>query len=250
MAREGSPAAATTAPPETATACTRCSASTSSPRISSTTIGSTALEPNDACEWSGFPVCSGIIDRSPDYELDDVFIIEEPEQLRAIADSLRSRIITLLNQRAASTTELAEVLETPKGTVGHHLKVLEKAGLVHVVRTRKVRALTEKYYGRVARLFVLKAAESAPDELRGGAIAAMMLRQAADEAIASGAVEKDWSAFVHVRLDPADVRRFQRRLDRLVADFHRSADPEGEMHALALALFHATTVLPPLDEDA
>ena len=44
----------------------------------------------------------------------------------------------------------------PKGTVGHHLKVLETAGLVRVVRTRQVRALTEKYYGRVARLFELK----------------------------------------------------------------------------------------------
>jgi hypothetical protein len=128
--------------------------------------------------------------------------------------------------------------------------VLEKAGLVHVVRTRKVRALTEKYYGRVARLFVLKAAETAPDELRGGAIAAMMLRQAADEVIASGAAEKDTSAFVHARLTPADVLRFQRRLNRLVADFDRSADPEGALHALTFALFQATTVLPPGDADA
>ena len=43
------------------------------------------------------------------------------------------------------------------------------AGLVRVVRTRKVRALTEKYYGRVARLFVLKGDESMPKELRGAA---------------------------------------------------------------------------------
>ena len=85
-----------------------------------------------------------------------MLVVEAPQQLRALADPLRGRIITLLRQRAASTTELASVLDTPKGTVGHHLKVLEKAGLVRVVRTRKVRALTEMYYGRVARLFVLK----------------------------------------------------------------------------------------------
>jgi DNA-binding transcriptional ArsR family regulator len=201
-------------------------------------------------QWSAFAVCSGIIDRNPDYDLDDVLVVEEPEQLRAIADALRSRIITLLNERAASTTELAAVLDTPKGTVGHHLKVLEKAGLVRVVRTRKVRALTEKYYGRVARLFVLKAVETAPEELRGGVIASLMLRQAADEVIASGTVEKDESAFVHVRLTPADVLRFQRRLNRLVADFQSSEDPEGDMHALAFALFQATTVLPPRGGDA
>ena len=144
-----------------------------------------------SCEWSGNAVCSAIIDRSPDYELDDVLVVEEPQQLRALADPLRGRIITLLRQRAASTTELASALDTPKGTVGHHLKVLEKAGLVRVVRTRKVRALTEKYYGRVARLFVLKTDDSMPDELRRSALAAMMLRQAADELIAARRREGD-----------------------------------------------------------
>ncbi len=44
---------------------------------------------------------------------------------------------------------------TPKGTVGYHVKVLEQAGLVRVVRTNKVRAMTEKYYGRTARTIVL-----------------------------------------------------------------------------------------------
>ena len=138
------------------------------------------------CEWSGIPVCSAIIDRYPDYELDDVLVVEDPKQLRALGDAFRARIVMMLRERAASTSELAAVLETPKGTVGHHMKVLETAGLIRVVRTRKVRALTEKYYGRVARLFVLKGDEAMPDELRGGVLAAMMLRQAADELVAVG----------------------------------------------------------------
>ena len=181
--------------------------------------------------------------------LEDVLIVEEPEQLRALADDLRATIIRLLKERAASTTELAGALGLPKGTVGHHLKVLESAGLIRVVRTRKVRALTEKYYGRVARLFVIKSDESLPDELRAGPLAALMLRQAADEVLASAEV-KEASALVHVRLAPSDVRRFQRRLNRLVADFHKTDDVEGEMYALAFALFRSTTVLPPRRDDA
>ena len=43
----------------------------------------------------------------------------------------------LLRERAASTSELAVALEAPKGTVGHHLKVLESAGLIRVVRTAR-----------------------------------------------------------------------------------------------------------------
>jgi DNA-binding transcriptional ArsR family regulator len=176
-------------------------------------------------------------------------MIEEPEPLRAVAEPTRGRIIALLNQRAASTTELAAALEMPKGTVGHHLKVLEKAGLVQVVRTRKVRALTEKYYGRTARMFVLKSAdESAPEDLRGGAITAIMLRQGAEEAIVSRA--DDAEAGIHrSRLAPKDVTRFQKRLNRLLADFHAAADPQGDLHVITFAMFRSKTDLPPRAED-
>lgn len=181
--------------------------------------------------------------RSPDYELDDVLVVQDPQQLRALAEATRARIVGLLRERAASTTELAAALGAPKGTVGHHLKVLESAGLVRVVRTRKVRALTEKYYGRVARLFVLKGDESAPDDLRGGAITAVMLRHAADELLVAG--DDDTAAMLNIRLTARDRRRFEQRLNRLVADLQRADDAAGDRHVLAYALFRSGPGLPP-----
>ncbi len=154
----------------------------------------------------------------------------------------------LLRERAASITELAQVLSCPKGTAGHHVKVLEQAGLIRVVRTRKVRALTERYYGRVARLFVLRSDELRHEEL-SSSFGSMLLQQAADEALAARS-DKDQSALLHARLAEKDVTRFQRRLNRLVADFQQSEDPEGEIHALALALFRTSPALPPRDDDA
>ena len=197
------------------------------------------------CQWAGFFVCFETIDHSQliDYERDDVLIVEDPVQLRALGAEVRARIVGLLRERAASTTELAAALGVPKGTAGHHVKVLERAGLIRVVATRRVRAMTEKYYGRVARLFVLQSDESLPAELGGGALGAMMLRHAADELRASGDV-REASAMLHVRLKPADLRRFQRRLNRLAADFQRAETAEGETHALTYALFSARTVLP------
>jgi DNA-binding transcriptional ArsR family regulator len=162
---------------------------------------------------------------------------------------VRARIIGLLRERAASTTELAAALESPKGTVGHHLKVLEQAKLIRVVRTRKVRALTEEYYGRVARLFVLQGdEESKPAGLRGGALTALMLRQAADELLVVGG-ENDSSAMLNVRLTEKDRRRFEQRLNRLVADYQRADDPAGARHALAYALYRAAPGLPPRQDD-
>ena len=121
----------------------------------------------------------------PDYEADDILVVAETEQLRALADDVRLRIVAILRDRAATTTELAEQVGLAKGTVAHHLKVLESAGLVKVVRTRRVRALTESFYGRVARLYVLKSADDKPQ--------------------------------VRVRLTAADVEAFQRRVERAAA---------------------------------
>ena len=143
-----------------------------------------------------------------DYEAEDILLVREPGQLRALGDETRARIVVLLREHAASTTELAERLDLPRGTVGHHLKALERAGLVRVVRTRKVRALTEKYYGRVARLFVFEGEESA-------------------------------AAALHARLAPADARRLERRLERLLADFRAADRPDGDTYALAASIQRA-----------
>jgi DNA-binding transcriptional ArsR family regulator len=59
----------------------------------------------------------------------------------------------LLLARAAIVAELAAAVERPKSTVAHHVNVLVEAGMLRVVRTRRVRAIDERYYGRTARTF-------------------------------------------------------------------------------------------------
>jgi DNA-binding transcriptional ArsR family regulator len=146
----------------------------------------------------------------PDYEVEDVLVVSEVDQLRALAGDARLQIVALLRERAASTTELAEAIGLAKGTVAHHLKVLEKAGLVRVVRTRRVRALTESIYGRVARLFILMGAE----EYGGG-------------------------TRLRARLDPEDAERLARRIERLRRDFEAlesAAGDGGEEYELVVGI--------------
>jgi DNA-binding transcriptional ArsR family regulator len=89
----------------------------------------------------------------PDYELADQIVVNEPAQLRAIADPLRATILDLLLERAATVAELAAAIGRPKSTVAHHVNVLVDAKMLRVVRTRRVRAIDERYYGRTARTF-------------------------------------------------------------------------------------------------
>src|SRR6266536_6148107 len=89
----------------------------------------------------------------PDYELADQLVVTAPAQLRALADQLRATILDLLLERAATVAELAAAVQRPKSTVAHHVKVLVEVGMLRVVRTRRVRAIEERYYGRTARMF-------------------------------------------------------------------------------------------------
>jgi DNA-binding transcriptional ArsR family regulator len=157
-----------------------------------------------------FSYVPAVIDRFlnlpvPDYEADDILVVSETEQLRALADDVRHRIVALLRERAATTTELAEAVGLAKGTIAHHLKVLESAGLVRVVRTRRVRALTESYYGRVARLFVIKST----DEV----------------------------GHVRVRLSPEHARAFQKLIEKLAREIAAAAASKGEEYELVASLF-------------
>jgi DNA-binding transcriptional ArsR family regulator len=88
------------------------------------------------------------------YEPPEAMLAMNAEQAGAFNEPTRTDIMMLLAERPATTKQLAEALGKPKGTIGHHLKALEDAGLIAVVWTRQVRAITEKYYGRVARTYV------------------------------------------------------------------------------------------------
>jgi DNA-binding transcriptional ArsR family regulator len=86
-----------------------------------------------------------------DYELAEEVDADTPARLKAIADPLRMLITDLVLERAMSVTELADRVGRPRGTIAHHVELLVDAGLLQVVRTRRVRAMEERFYGRTAR---------------------------------------------------------------------------------------------------
>ena len=175
----------------------------------------------------------------PDYEADDVLVVREVEQLKALGNDTRSKIVVLLRDHASSTTELAQKLGLPKGTTGHHVKVLEKARLIKVVRTRQVRALTEKIYGRTAHLFLFKSADTDSEDVWN--VAATSLRRAAEEMLPIGSDGQTTFGVVRARLSDADARRLVRRLERLTDDFRAADGAEGTEYGLAAAFYQRAT---------
>ena len=181
-----------------------------------------------------------------DYELDEILEVRRPDQFRAVGDPTRQRIISLLSERAATTSQLAEALGQPKGSVGHHLKVLEEAGLIRVVRTRQVRAITEKYYGRTARLFDFLQGEE--EMTREPAL--QLLRQVMNEYVAPGSDALPWELLTlrHARIPASRAEEFSRRLLELADEFTDLETVRGErVYGLLAGVF--LTDLPELPGD-
>ncbi len=79
---------------------------------------------------------------------DDVTTVSTPEQFKALGHPMRHRLLFALGQGDATISQLAAALNSNKGNVAHHLKVLVDAGLVKAASARTVRGGTEQYYTR------------------------------------------------------------------------------------------------------
>ncbi len=161
----------------------------------------------------------GVDPAPPDYELADRIALTEPSQVKALSHPLRTTILHLLHERAATVSELAAALDRPKSTVAHHVKVLADAGLVQVVRTRRVRAIEERFYGRTARLFYVSVerdadGEDMPRDFNDFEVAAR-------ESVGAFHDGKLWGFLRHARISEEQASVFWERMAELVAEFDR-----------------------------
>jgi DNA-binding transcriptional ArsR family regulator len=182
---------------------------------------------------------------TPDYDLADRIGLTQPSQVKAIGHPLRTTILGLLHERAATVTELATTLERPKSTVAHHVKVLTDAGLLQVVRTRRVRAIEERFYGRTARMFYV-AVERGPakgDELPRDF---NDFEVAAGESAAAYRDGKLWGFIRHARISEAQAKEFWERMAELVAEFEQLPRSGETMYGFAVGVY--PTDLPTLPE--
>lgn len=87
-------------------------------------------------------------------QAEDIFVVETAEQLRALSDPLRQR---LLEQFAGPATvkQAASRLGAPPTRLYHHVDQLLAAGLIRIVREEKRRAVAERFFQVVARRFAV-----------------------------------------------------------------------------------------------
>lgn len=171
----------------------------------------------------------------PDYELEDTVELRTVEQVKAISDPLRTTLLGLLHERAATVTELADAVGRPKSTVAHHVNVLADAGLLQVVRTRRVRAIDERYYGRAARVFYVSLGRRAdgvelPPDFNDFEVAA----QQSAAAYESGQMR---SFIRQARITEERAAEFWARVDEVIREFEQLPRSGDTVYGFTVGLY-------------
>jgi DNA-binding transcriptional ArsR family regulator len=185
----------------------------------------------------------------PDYDLDDMVVITAPEQLRAVADPLRATLLELLLERAATVTEMAQAVGRPKSTIAYHVNLLVEARLLRVVRTRRVRAIDERYYGRLARTFYIGVLSRPEDKQVVAAING--LAEAAAEAAPAHAADDLRCTLVHARVPVEEVRAFWAEVQAIARKFAQIPRSGDQVYGFVAGLYTTDApTLPDADHDA
>ena len=171
----------------------------------------------------------------PDYDLDEMLVVTAPAQIRALADPLRGSLLELVLERAATVTELARAVGRPKGTVAYHVNLLVEAGLLRVVLTRRVRAIEERYYGRVARTYYVGALSRPEDKKTAAAING--LAEAAAEAEPAHAADELRCLLVHARIPIEEVRAFWAEVQEVARRFSQIPRSGDQAYGFVAGLY-------------
>ncbi|SMH46621.1 transcriptional regulator, ArsR family [Rathayibacter oskolensis] len=164
------------------------------------------------------------------------------DELRATAHPLRLRLLSLVTGAALSAAEAARELGLSQATASYHLRVLERAGLVRVVETVRVRGGEAKRYRHETSALpfdVDQPREAIPQEDRDAYLDALIeeLRRRAGRRVDGPQLSTDAELWV----DPETWRRVVRHVGEASALLHAAArtprSPGTRPVSMSAALF-------------
>jgi DNA-binding transcriptional ArsR family regulator len=146
--------------------------------------------------------------------------IGDPRLVKALAHPLRVQILSTLEDRIASPSDLATELDAPLGNVSYHVRTLADLGLVKLVKRRTRRGAVEHYYQARGRAQVTNRAWAQVPGVVKRSMVAVALEQAVDQAgaaaVAGGFDHEDANlSRESVTLDQQGWSELSQAIDRL-----------------------------------
>lgn len=183
-------------------------------------------------------------------EPDEVYELDDLDLLGHVTHPVRGAIVRRLRE-PRTVAEVAEALDVPVTRLYHHVNKLEELGLIRVVATRQVAAVTERRYQASGRSFRIARSlfETSDDRELSLALGSLfdVAKLGFQRTVESGGYrdvdEVDEHSFLSLgdlALSPERRLELVRRLGELVAEFRSDRDlddPSAEHVALFVAAY-------------
>lgn len=181
--------------------------------------------------------------------LPDIYYLESIEQMRALADGLRQRIVQVLTVQPLTVTQLGAELDLSPARVHYHVRELERVGLVRLVATREKGGILEKYYRSVARSLTVPASLLQQGDATPLSLVAGLLDEVGRDFLAvTGQVARGETEALdlvglsreHLWMTPEEVTEVQRGIADLLAPYVRRRYLPDERAVTVVYLSHPT----------
>lgn len=186
----------------------------------------------------------------------ETVMLRDLEQIKVFAHPLRARLVEVFADKPMTAKQAAEVIGQNPTKLYHHVEVLERVGLIKLVKTQKKRGTTEKYYRTVAKRFsvdsslfeMMKNGKKAIGEFR--AMFTTMLENTmreinasiSDKLICPEKREVEVTlARKHIRTTPAKLKKMQGRIQKMIDEFTAAEDKKGEVEYRLVLVFYPLT---------
>ncbi len=162
--------------------------------------------------------------------MDEIRFLTNLDQVKALADPLRLRILELMTAEPLTTKQAAMRLGEKPTRLYHHVDLLAQAGLIQLVETRRNRGTVEKYYRAAAGQYKLDYGRFEEPEAFPNALRSL---QALSQTVFGRPLPAGWAlgspVFIHSRLHlPADkIAALQDQLLHWLEACQAAEDPQS-----------------------
>ena len=184
--------------------------------------------------------------------INDVYVIDNLNQLRVLADPLRVVILQKLRDTPMTASQLAQLLGESPNKIHYHVTELERIGAIKIAETRQKGNLIEKYYALTAKIFsvnrdIFHLVPNGVEAYYQGIIAVLDatildLHKAleANQAIPSMG-ENCLFIYNKVRLNADQIGGFRKKVQELCTEFEAAKNPEASVEAGLTLIFYTTS---------
>ncbi len=172
-------------------------------------------------------------------EIDACYVMK----LKALSETTRLKMIPHLSE-PRTVKQIADILEVDHHALYHHMRVLEKAQIVELVKTRKVGNITEKYFTLTDNWVVmLGSSEHFGVANLSPLIRQMVLTMLEDLTKATQTPDESASIYrLYFKFNSENIKPKQQQLKKLIEDFikeiEKIEDKDGDLiYSLNLLLF-------------